>query len=271
MIEVAGKAAVVTGGASGIGRGVCRRLAEAGMRVMVADLDGEGAEKLAAELRTAGADARSAAVDVSDARAVERLADEAFRVFGAVDVLHNNAGVICGGRAQEMSDEDWDWVLSVNVRGVASGCRAFVPRMIAQESGGHVINTASIGGYLAAPGLGVYCASKFAVVGFSETLRQEIEPHGVAVSILAPGGVKTNLLAAVRRQRGDRGEEAGGGREGASGVGALRQALEEGMDPLEVGRQVLEAVRTRPHYIFTHPEFEPAFRAQFDRVLAAFG
>ena len=155
MEDLAGKVAVVTGGASGIGRGMCRRLAAAGLDVAVADIDVAGAEATADELRASGARALGLAVDVADRESVEELADRAFAEWGGVHVVCNNAGVIVGGALCDATEEDWRWLLSVNLGGVVNGCSVFAPRLIEQGRGGQIVNTASIGGWLAGPGLGV--------------------------------------------------------------------------------------------------------------------
>jgi len=263
MQDLAGKVSVVTGGASGIGRGLCTSLAAAGCAVIVADIDVAGAEAVAAKLREGGARAQAAAVDVADPKSVERLAEESVRDFGAVHVVCNNAGVIVGGSLQEATESDWRWVLDVNVRGVIHGCRTFVPRLLDQGQGGHIVNTASVGGFLSGPGLGVYCTSKYAVVAFTEALRAELDASGIGVSVLCPGGVRTRLIEADRNRPAAFAESSGRAE-------ALRPALESGIEPEVVGECAVAGIRANRDYIFTHPEYREIIARRFETVLSAF-
>jgi NAD(P)-dependent dehydrogenase (short-subunit alcohol dehydrogenase family) len=188
--ELDGKVAVITGGGSGIGASLARACTAEGMRVVVVDVSEERAASVAAELPGGTAVAR--AVDVSDAASVEALADFAFDAFGAVHLLCNNAGVSPAGRIWDFTDDEWRWLLGVNVRGVANGIRSFVPRMIEQGEG-HIVNTGSGASFVSTPRLGPYCATKHAIVGLSEALRYELEGTGIGVSVLVPAGVNTNI------------------------------------------------------------------------------
>jgi NAD(P)-dependent dehydrogenase (short-subunit alcohol dehydrogenase family) len=188
--ELDGKVAVITGGGSGIGAALARAFAAEGMRVLVVDVNEERADAVAAELPPGSAAAR--AVDVSDAASVEALADFAFDTFGAVHLLCNNAGISPAGRVWDFTDDEWQSLLGVNVRGVANGLRSFVPRMIAQGEG-HIVNTGSGASFVATPRLGPYCATKHAIVGLSEALRYELDGTGIGVSVLVPAGVNTNI------------------------------------------------------------------------------
>ena len=264
MQDVKSKVAVVTGAASGIGRGIAQALARAGMRVAVAEVEAAGAETTASDLRDAGADAIGVPTDVADAASVEALADTVFRELGAVHVVCNNAGVIVGGPLEKSTAHEWEWLLGVNVMGGVNGCRTFAPRLREQGQGGHIVNTASVGGLLPAPGLGVYCTTKFAVVGFTASLRLELTPDGIGVSTLCPGGVRTNLLEADRNRPG-RLTDVGGDAE------ALREMLESGMAPIQVGESVLRGIQEDAPYIFTHPEFQPIIESRFQEILAGFG
>jgi NAD(P)-dependent dehydrogenase (short-subunit alcohol dehydrogenase family) len=188
--ELDGRVAVITGGGSGIGASLARACAAEGMRVVVVDVSGERAASVAAELPDGTAVAR--AVDVSDAASVEALADFAFDTFGAVHLLCNNAGVSPAGRIWDFTDDEWRWLLGVNVHGVANGIRSFVPRMIEQGEG-HIVNTGSGASFVSTPRLGPYCATKHAIVGLSEALRYELDGTGIGVSVLVPAGVNTNI------------------------------------------------------------------------------
>jgi len=263
MRELGGKVAVVTGGASGIGRGMVLAFADAGMHVAIADVDLAGAEKVAAEARERGVKALAVATDVTSRDSVEELATRVYRELGAAHVLCNNAGVAVFGPLEETRDTDWRWVLGVNLEGVANGLQAFLPRMKAQPGEKHVVNTASVAGVVALPGIGIYTATKYAVVGISETLRLEGAPWGLGVSVLCPGAVRTRIFQSERNRPAALGEsrplqllpQPGAG----SGV------LTNGLDPLAVGRRVRAAVQNDELYIFTHPET----RALFERRAAA--
>jgi NAD(P)-dependent dehydrogenase (short-subunit alcohol dehydrogenase family) len=263
MKDLRGKVAVVTGGGSGIGAGLCRAFAGAGMKVVAADIDEMAAERTAEELRRSGARAMAVRTDVADPDSVDRLAETATAEMGAVHLVCNNAAVLVGGPLAKMTEDDWRWLLSVNLMGVVHGCRTFAPHLVAQGEG-HIVNTASVGGFLAYSEMAVYCTTKFAIVGFSEALRQDLEPHGIGVSILCPGKVATKLGDA------DRLRPASFARAGGTSK-VLDDLAEGGMDPLEVGEHVLRGVENDAPYIFTHPEYREPFASRFAKILAAFG
>lgn len=196
-----GNVAVVTGGGSGIGRALSIRLAELGLRVAVLDQDGEAATQTVKTF-AAISTGRAFTVDVADADAMLRCADEVLATFGSVNVLCNNAGILRAGTAWTTSPDHWELTLSINVRGVANGLAAFLPSMIASGCPAHVLNTASIGGLGPAPGFASYIASKYAVVGLTETLRDELLAEGhshIGVSVLCPGGVSTAIWQSAKR------------------------------------------------------------------------
>ena len=192
-MKLTGRTAVITGGASGIGLATARRVAASGMRLVLADRD-EGAMATAVTvLAEAGADVIGVACDVALEADVERVRDEALAAFGAVHLIFNNAGVV-GGPAIGTPKGVWDWVLGVNLDGVINGVNVFLPLLLEQDEG-HVVNTASLAGLAGQPGTGAYCASKFAVVGLSESLFYELALRGgrVGVSVLCPGFVRTRI------------------------------------------------------------------------------
>jgi NAD(P)-dependent dehydrogenase (short-subunit alcohol dehydrogenase family) len=248
MRDLRDRVAVITGGAGGIGRAMAERFAAEGMRVALADVDGQAAERAAAHLRSAGAAAAiGLAVDVRGAERVEALADAVYQSWGVVHVVCNNAGVQMPGRAWEFTAEEWDWLLGVNLFGVVHGIRSFVPRMIAGREPGHIVNTASVGGLVAYPGIAMYTASKFAVVGLSETLRHDLDAAGapIGVSLLAPGPTVSELR-----------ENSGRLRPGGKGGREVPLVTDFDRMPAErVAEMVVDAIRADRFWVLTHPEY----------------
>ena len=266
MQELRGKTAVITGGGSGIGRAMALAFAGEGMNVAIADVELGPAEAVAAEVRARGVKALAANVDVTDRAAMGALADRVYADLGSCDVLCNNAGVVTFKPVQQMADSDWDWVVGVDLLGVINGCKAFLGRMAAAGNGGHIVNTASIAGIItgAAPNIASYTTAKFGVVGLSEGMANDLKPVNIGVSVLCPGGVKTQI-AAAGRNRPDR----FGGPEGPPPqmVEGMRQM---GMEPDEVARLVVRAVKENQLHIMTHADTRPAVEARFERILAAY-
>ena len=205
--NLGGKTGVGTGGGSGVGGGMCRRFAATGMHVVVADIEGDSADRAAAELRNAGARAIGVACDVSKKSDVEALANAAMAEFGVVDLVCNNAGIFFGGKLREFTEGDWEWTMSVNLMGVVHGSTIF-GQLMAERGEGQIVNTASIGGWAPDPNCAPYTTSKFAVVGFSEALRRDLEPEGVGVTILCPGPVATGMAKADRLRPSSAGPSA---------------------------------------------------------------
>ena len=189
MNDLAGKTAFVTGGASGIGLAMGRAFAEAGMRVMLADIEPKPLQQALEALQGNLPEVRGVLCDVRDYDAVERAAHMTVEAFGKVHVVCNNAGVSGTAGADNISLQDWRWVIDINLMGVVHGVKAFVPLLKTHGEGGHIVNTASMAGFLTGTGFGAYTASKFAVVGISEALATELEPHGIGVRFSAPAGL----------------------------------------------------------------------------------
>ena len=263
MEQLAGKVAVITGGASGIGYGMAVTFAEAGMRVVVADIEGDKAEKVAAEVGGV-----AVATDVSDLSSVQALADRAFAEFGAVHLLCNNAGVsLRDVPLDKATAHDWEWVLGVNLDGVVNGVLAFLPRMREQQTG-HIVNTSSMAGVIPFPGLGPYVATKYAVVALSEVLRIEAAEYGIGVSVLCPGNVRTGIIESERNRPHNLADSAS-----PPLTEEIRRFWDAtSIDPVDVGRMVRDAVVNNDAYVFTHKDdmFRDLVAKRLDRVMASF-
>jgi NAD(P)-dependent dehydrogenase (short-subunit alcohol dehydrogenase family) len=265
MKDLAGKVAVVTGGGSGIGRGIARALAREKAHVVVADIEVDAATSTAEELAGLGVKSFAVRCDVTDRESLVALADRAYSELGRVDVLCNNAGVSAPfGPLADASPRDLEWVFRVNTYGVFYGCSVFVPRMCEARQGGHILNTGSEHS-LGIPftGLGIYTASKHAVLAFSDILRRELEPEGIGVTILCPGVVRTEIWNAGRNR-----PDAFGGRVESPEV--LRDFLAHGMDPDECGRLAVAAVKRGDFFALSHPEVRSIVEARCQELLAAF-
>jgi NAD(P)-dependent dehydrogenase (short-subunit alcohol dehydrogenase family) len=265
MKDLQGKVAVITGGASGIGRAVADRAAGEGMKIVLGDIEEGPLKEAVDELTGRGAETLGVVTDVSDAASVRALRDRTLDRFGAVHLVHNNAGIGLGGPIWEVSEEDWRWILGVNLWGVINGVAAFVPALIEQGEG-HVVNTASIAGLIAAPFLGPYNATKQAVVAISETLYKDLQAMGapVGVSVLCPGFVRTRIGESQRNRppwAPDRDVP------GADELrGALQSLVEGGIEAAIVAERVIDAVRTDTFYILTHPELDAAVATRFEDI-----
>jgi NAD(P)-dependent dehydrogenase (short-subunit alcohol dehydrogenase family) len=266
MKDFAGRTAFVTGGANGIGIGVVRALLAQGCNVAIADVRPESIERALKSL--GGKPVMGVQVDVSSRQAVARAADEVEAKFGPVSLLFNNAGVNLFQSIEESSYDDWDWIMGVNLHGPINGVMTFAPRMIAAGKGGYIVNTASMAAFLAAGTPGIYNTTKFAVRGMSESLRASLAPHGIGVSVLCPGLVKSYIYASddIRPE----GLKAGAKPVNQEQVKRLASVHEFGMEPDVIAARVLEAMRENRFHIFTHPEFREEIRGVFDEVVEDF-
>ena len=271
MKEFKDKVALVTGAASGIGFALADRFASVGMKVVLADVEETALATAEQSLKRKGAPVLAVRTDVSKAADVEKLADDAYAKFGAVHVLCNNAGVGMGGVSWEHSLEDWQWVLGVNLWGVIHGIRTFVPRMLAQGTEGHVVNTASMAGLISAPYMAIYQATKHAVVTMTESLKMELEMTGgkLSASVLCPGFVATKISDSERNR------PAGTAASQPTAPVATQEMIREmarqqvaaGIKPSEVAEMVLESIRDDRFYILTHPRFKKLIRLRMEAIL----
>ncbi|WP_340646947.1 SDR family NAD(P)-dependent oxidoreductase [Phenylobacterium sp.] len=263
MRDLNGKTAFITGGASGLGLAMAQAFGEAGMNVMLADI--EEAPLLAAvkELEERQIRASGVICDVAVRNAVEAAAAKTIETFGKVHVVCNNAGVGAGGLIDQVRHADWDWILAVNLMGVVYGMETFLPLIRSHGEGGTFVNTASMAGMISPPGMEPYSATKFAVVAMSEGWAGQLAPEGINVSVLCPGFVKTKINQSGRTRQA----QFGGPVESPVVADSM---VENGIDPQRVGRRVLEAIQAGERYIFTHPDMRPFVEARFAGLMSAF-
>lgn len=270
LADVAGKTAFITGGSSGIGLGLARVLSAAGMKVAFTYKSDGNRDAALASFPADNPGVHAIRLDTTDREAMPRAADEVERLFGPVHLLVNNAGIGMPALLSNVSWQDWDWAMDVNINGVFNGVRTFLPRMLAHGQGAHIVSTSSSAGIVAGT-LGVYATAKFAVVGMMESLRTEMEGKNVGVSVFCPGLTRSSIFDIER----NRPAEHGGSRApsappplkpGAPPIDIMAAA----MDPLEAGRLVLEGIRRNDLYILSHPEFEPVVRERVTLMLNSF-
>lgn len=258
MRGFAGKIVFITGGGGGVGGGIAQAFAERGARIVLADIEPGFAEEEAARL-PASARAQVVALDVRSLESWSAAREEVETRLGAVDVLCNNAGISNGFKPlADVAPDEFDRVMAINVTGVYNGVRTFSPAMVARRSG-HIVNTSSMNGLTPFGSFAAYSASKFAVLGLSDALREELAPAGVGVSTLFPGLTRSRM--AERDAAGACGPDD-------TRLAAIRANM---MDPLWLGRAVVRAVENDAPYIVTHPEYRPGLVARHERILAAFG
>lgn len=259
MNDEQGPVAVITGAASGIGRGLAEHAATLGMRLVLADRDAAGLQGLCDELRARGVQAIACATDVGDVKQVERLRDQAVEHFGGVDLLFNNAGVMQTGFSWEITEAQWQRMLDVNLNGVINGIRSFVPLLLSQGRPAHVINTASLAGLVSSPLMAPYNVTKQAVVALSETLHYELAMIGapVSVSVLCPGPVASEIMASNQVV-----DSAG-----SDFSQLLDSTIRQGMTPAELAAQVFAAVAEKRFWILPHKGFKPALERRVQSIL----
>lgn len=275
MKQITGSVAVITGGGSGLGKALAMSASRRAMKLVLADIQPDALDRTVQELRTRGTDAIGVAVDVSDPAAVEALADQAERRFGAVNLLFNNAGVTSGGPVWQSTEKDWDWVLGVNLKGVVNGVRSFTPRMLAAAAAdpayeGCIVNTASMAGLITAPGMGIYSVSKHAVVALSECLHYDLQlvTTQLRAAVLCPSYVPTDIGQSERNRPAHLANSEAPTKAQLASRAAAQQAVSQGaISAEEVAEITFRAVEGERFYVFPSPETLPVFRARCGHVL----
>jgi len=274
--EFKGKVAVITGAASGMGRAVAERCAQEGMKVVLADVQQNALDKAESEMKAAGATVLAVKTDVSKPEALEALAKKTLDTFGAVHLLHNNAGVSAGNAVWETTLADWKWCLGVNLWGPVLGVWAFLPAMLKQDTECHILCTSSMGGVMSTPFIGApYNVSKFGVVALCETLSHELKLMGakIGVSVLCPGYVNTRISDPERNRPADMQNDPAweAKRKAQKHVQMIQQmgtdGCKDGMAPQQVADIVFNAIQEDKFYIFTHPEWMMAAQMRTEEIL----
>jgi NAD(P)-dependent dehydrogenase (short-subunit alcohol dehydrogenase family) len=272
MKELAGRTAFVTGAASGIGLGIATALAQAGIKVMLCDIEEKALEQAVSRLKSTNADVDGVRADVSLKAELQAAADATVARYGKVHILVNNAGVGGGGPYGQWTDASWNWVLGVNLMSVIWGFEIFGPLIEGHGEGGQIVSTASIAGLIAGAGT-PYNVSKYGVVALSEGLRVTLAPRGIGVSVLCPGFIRTQITKSGRNlpQR-FAGAVQRPPTEGPAAERArlVNERISSGIDPLYVGELVREGIENDWPYIFTDNEFEPIIEGRFAAIKAGF-
>jgi NAD(P)-dependent dehydrogenase (short-subunit alcohol dehydrogenase family) len=270
MKHFAGRVAVVTGAGSGLGRELALRFAREGMKLALADVDEAALAKTESELKAAGSAAIAVRCDVSNGAEVEALAARTLDAFGAVHVVCNNAGIAPLGVVWENTVADWQWTLGVNLWGVIHGVRVFTPILLRQDDEGHVVNTASVAGLIAPPGMGMYNVSKHAVVALSETLHHDLALRGgkVRCSVVCPAYFPSGIAESERSRPAALSEARAKTAEDLERDAKMRKAVQSGrLSAADIANRVFEAVRDERFYVLTHPRILPAVEARMRDIL----
>ena len=273
-LEMRGKVAVISGGAEGIGFSIAQAVARQGMKVVLGDVNAEQLENARQKLVKQGAEVLTVVMDVTKIDDWQNLAKQAISTFDKVHMLVNNAGVAgVAGAIEQTDQQDWRWVLDVNLMGVIYGTETMVPLMKLHGEGGWLINVASMAGMAGVPFAGAYTATKVAVVGMSESWFEELKPHNILVSVLCPAFVKTRInLADRNKQDKYKTEVSESEPTGMSAVIAehMQAVIDKGLAPEIVGERVVEAIKAEELYIFTHPNYRKVVQQRYKAIDDAF-
>lgn len=268
MKDFDGKIAFITGGASGAGLGQARVFAEAGCKIVLADLRPEALDAAALSLRNSNAAVHPIQLDVTDRAAFARAADEVERVFGRPpELVFNTAGVNTFGPLEKSTYEDFDWLVGVNLGGVVNGMQTFVPRMIKAGRGGHIVTTSSVGGFEGNAVAGIYSAAKAAVINLMEGYRLSLDKYGIGVSVLCPANIKSNIAEATRTRPAHLAST--GYVVNDATIKSLHGIYSHGMEPVELARHVKRGIEENQLYIIPYPEVKAGLEAHFAAILAA--
>ena len=274
MSEFAGKTIVISGGAEGIGLSIAMAMGKQGMNVVLGDIDSEQLKLAEAELQQAGVEVLTAQMDVTKLEQWQALADQAIERFGKIHMLVNNAGVGGGtGSIEQTDNNEWRWVMDVNLMGVINGTQVMVPHIKQHGEGGWLLNVASMAGMGGVPYGGAYTASKVAVVGMSESWYAELQQHNIQVSVLCPAFVKTRINLSMRNKQSD--YKTGKAKkeitpQQAAMAAHMQKIIDNGLPVEIVGERVVEALKAKELYIFTHPNYRPTTQVRAKAIDAAF-
>ena len=271
MKNLAGKTAVVTGGASGIGAAICRLLASESVRVVVADIEFDKAKQVAAEIRAEGGEASAVPVDVTSGDSCGQLARTSSELYGDVNLLFANAGVLMLGTLATRTEQDWQWVFDVNVFGTVRTVDAFMPQLLSNSGDAHIVITNSMAGLMAsAPGKGVYNASKHAQLSYAETLRDELAGSNIAVTLLMPGGTVSAILESERNRTKKRGEGVPLSAKDYEMMQAHLGETGELVTPEHCIRNLLDGIRNEETWVMAGSPQQLAIERRFHKVVEAF-
>jgi NAD(P)-dependent dehydrogenase (short-subunit alcohol dehydrogenase family) len=260
-----GKTAFITGGAGGIGLSMARAFGREGMNIVIADIDEKAAGTAVETLRSEQIKAAPVRCDVTERASVRAAALDAIAAFGKVHLVCNNAGIAVGGPLGGVRENDWDWIIDVNLKGVVHGMETFLPLIRSHGEGGHIVNTASMAGMVSPPGLEPYAATKYAVVAMTEGWAMQLAAENIGVSALCPGFVKTRIHESGRVR-----QDKYGGPGEIDVMGQAAALVLSGIDADFIGPRVLEAVKAGETYIFTHPNMRGVVQMRFAAIMAAF-
>ncbi len=268
MKDFAGKVAFITGGASGLGLGLAKVFAEAGCKVVIADIRQDAIDEALAYFRGKNAAVHGIVLDITDRAAYARAADEVEKVFGEPpQLLFNNAGVNTFGPTEKSTYEDWDWLMGVDFWGVVNGIQTFLPRMIAADKGGYIVNTSSLGGFQGSQGAAIYSAAKAAVNNLSESYALALKPYGIGVTVVCPANIKSNIAEATRTRPAHL--QNTGYLVNDETIASLHSIHIHGMEPVDLAGHIKTAIEAEQLYCIPYPEAKGGLEAHFQSIVEA--